>query len=104
MNATQHEREHTMIKVTIDCYGNRNDRAGARFNTPAGKKRPYLIDEAGNGVTYVCYDNAPRRAIQKGVKTGNITTIAWAFGEWDNRANLTYTATLNETLTVDMED
>ena len=92
------------MNVTIDCYGNRNDRVSDRFNTPRGKKRPYLVDEAGNGVTYVCFDNTPERAIQRSVKTGNITTIAWAFGAWDNRANLSYTATLNEPLTVDMED
>ena len=57
-----------MNTVTIDCFGNRNDRVAGRFNSPAGKKRPYLVDEAGNGVTYVCFDNAPKRAIQRGVK------------------------------------
>jgi hypothetical protein len=32
-----------MLKITIDCYGNRNDRDLDKFNAAAGKKRPYLV-------------------------------------------------------------
>ena len=93
-----------MKNVTIDCFGNRNDLHPGRFNSPAGKKRPYIVDEAGNGVTYVCFDNKPKRTIQRSIKTDNVTTITWAFGSWDDRATLNYTATLSETLTVAVED
>lgn len=94
-----------MKSVTIDCFGNRNDRNPERFNTMSGEKHPHLVD-AQEGVTYVAFDRAGTAAqpIHKIVVSGTVTTIWWGFGAWSDRATLTYDLTKNATRTVQVAE
>lgn len=95
-----------MKNVTIDCFGNRNDLHPDRFANLRGEKYPHLIDEAGNGVTYIAFDreSVAAQPIHKVIESGSITTIWWGYGAWSNRASLEYTLTKNETKTVQVDD
>ena len=59
--------------------------------------KPYMIEDAGGGVTYICYfpdDAYGKRAIKriKQVSEGGATTttVEHAYGAWADRATLTY--------------
>lgn len=93
-----------MIKVTIDCFGNRNDLAPERFCTPAGEKHAHLID-AQEGVTYIGFGPAAVVGpIHKIVTEGTVTTIWWAYGLWADRETLTYASTKNDVLTIQVAE
>ena len=94
-----------MINVTIDCYGNRNDRESVHFNRISGEKFPHLIDAQTN-VTYIAFAPADSGAqpIHKIVVSDNLTTIWWGYGTWANRASIVYDRTKNETRTIQVEE
>ena len=87
--------------MMIDCYG--HSATSERYQKRDYGKRPYLIDSVG-GTTYVCFSKASKRPIHRIVEGDGGTEILWAFGAWENRANLTYAATLNDPLTIADED
>jgi len=59
-----------------------------------GRTLPYMVEDTGTGVKYMCYNDKPQRAIQRITKTkvGTVTTtkIENAFGAWEDRATLEY--------------
>ena len=62
-----------------------------------GELLAYVVDQAGGGITYVCYfpdDASGKRAIKRITETSSggstITTIEHAYGAWNDRATLTY--------------
>ncbi len=87
--------------MMIDCYG--HAATSERYQRRDYRKLPYLI-AADGGTTYVCFSKSAKRPIHRIVESGGGTEVLWAFGAWDNRANLTYAATLNDPLTVDDAD
>jgi hypothetical protein len=59
--------------------------------------KPYIVDDAGGGVQYVCYfpddENGNRlvkRITQASTGGETLTTIEHAYGAWASRASLTY--------------
>ena len=90
------------MQIMIDCYG--HPAASERFQRENFRKRPYLVDRADDSTTYLCFDAAPRRAIHRISVNENVTEIKWAFGSWEDREFLDYSATLNEPLPVDETD
>lgn len=92
-------------KITIDCYGNRNDLDPERFNRIAGKRLPHLVDESDDNVTYIAYNRATvAQPIRKVIESDGVTTVWWGFGLWANRATLNYDLVPSETCTVDVEE
>ena len=89
------------MTTLIDCYG--HIASSKRYQRRDYKKQPYLIASDGE-VTYICFSRAAKRPIHRIVENGGDTEILWAFGAWEDRANLTYTATLNDALAVDDTD
>ncbi|MBR6240698.1 MAG: hypothetical protein IKQ82_04500 [Lentisphaeria bacterium] len=59
-----------------------------------GELEPYIIEEAGGGVTYICYTDDDNRAIRRITETEDngvtTTTVEIAFGAWADRATLDY--------------
>lgn len=59
-----------------------------------GELEPYIVEEAGNGVTYICYDDGAKRAVRRITETtaNGVTTtvIEVAYGAWADRATLDY--------------
>lgn len=58
---------------------------------------PYMIDQAGGGITYICYfpdDADGKRAVKRVTESSSggstVTTIEHAYGAWADRATLTY--------------
>lgn len=49
------------MRKTRDKYGRVYPSAGYRN----GELEPYIVEEAGDGVTYICYTDAARRAIRR---------------------------------------
>ena len=58
-----------------------------------GELEPYIIEER-SGVTYICYDDKPQRAVRRITETSSggvtTTTVEIAWGSWDDRETLTY--------------
>jgi hypothetical protein len=59
--------------------------------------KPYTIEDAGGGVTYICYfpdDENGMRAIKRITQVSEggatTTTVEHAYGAWADRATLTY--------------
>lgn len=59
--------------------------------------KPYMIEDAGGGVTYICYfpdDADGKRAIKRITQVieggATTTTVEHAYGAWADRATLTY--------------
>lgn len=50
----------------------------------------YLVDTATEGVTYRCYTNNASRLIERVTVATGLTTTEKAFGDWEDRADLTY--------------
>lgn len=93
-----------MKKVTIDWYGNRNDRSPEKFKTIAGEKHPHIID-AQQDVTYFAF--APENLVQPIHKievSGTITKIWWAYGAWADRASLNYNLRPDDVIIIDVEE
>ena len=67
------------MKTTIDCYGHRNTDS-ERFRKMKENWIEISTDAAGN------------------------TIRRWAFGAWSDRENLTYSAGLADTMTIDVEE
>lgn len=71
--------------MIIDCYGNRFPHKGFE------QKRPYMVNDDGNGVIYMCYSDAAVKPIIRVTDDGNGTiTQEWAYGSWADKATLTY--------------
>ena len=85
------------MQTLIDCYGHL--KGSVEYMNDAFAKKAYLVDTSGS-VTYICFDEKPERAIHKITVDGGTTTIAWAFGAWDDRATLAFTTPLSTPITV----
>lgn len=75
--------------MIVDCFGRRA--GSADFRNPV-EPLPYLYDAGGeNGPAYVCFDEAPTRAIHR-ITTGSdgLKKVEFAYGAWADRATLTY--------------
>lgn len=83
-----------MAKVFYDRWGNRKRKAQYLF-TPQYDLEAYIVDEATEGTTYICYSNAPKRAIRRITAADGVTTVEWSFGAWDDRASLEYVPICN---------
>ena len=79
----------------IDCYGNRSDTCDYMHK----ERVAYQIDKSTENVKYVRFSTAETCPIHKISKSGNITTIAWTYGAWADRATLTYDKDLNTAIT-----
>lgn len=90
------------MKITIDCYGYPNTDS-ARFQK---KKADWIeIADDANGNTYFRYshnDNGP--IVRLSINDDGDLIRRWAFGAWADRETLTYSAGLDEALTVDTEE
>ena len=51
--------------MIIDCYGNRFPHKGFE------QKRPYMVNDAGSGVIYMCYSDAAVKPIIRITDDGN---------------------------------
>ena len=71
-------------------------RAENSVNFRYGELEPYMIDEASDSVTYICYTDDAERAIKRITEIDNITTIEIGFGAWDDRADLTNYGPINK--------
>lgn len=91
-------------QVRIDCYGNIEGMNSTRFLNTIGEKYPVLVDEQ-DSVTYIAFDvaTAGNQPIHKITEDGTVTTIMWGYGEWSNRATITYDKTKNQPRTVNLE-
>ena len=90
------------MKKTIDCYGHRNTDS-ERFRKMKENWIEISTDAAGN--TYFRFStdaNGPIHHISTDA-AGN-TIRRWAFGAWSDRENLTYSAGLADTMTIDVEE
>lgn len=95
-----------MKRVTIDCFGNRNDLAPERFNNVRGEKRPCLVDTRED-VTYMAFARAscgPQPIHRITVVDDNVTMILWAYGSWDNREHLVYENGMQDVMTITVEE
>ena len=77
-----------MATVVYDDYGRTSDDPdfGSRSETP----EPYIVDAAGVGVIYICFDDTTTRCVRRITEADGATTVEFAIGNWENRANLTY--------------
>lgn len=51
---------------------------------------PFQVDEADANTTYIRYYNTNPCAIHRILITGTVTQMDWAYGDWADRATLTY--------------
>ena len=72
--------------MQIDQYG--FEATSVHFRNT--RLQPYKVDDAGNGATYLCFENAAEVPIHRITVSGTVTTIEWALGAWDDRAALAY--------------
>lgn len=80
----------------IDCYGNEST---SRFFQTAEKK-PFEVVKIGTKL-YIRFDNSENCAIMCVDETNaEDLKIAWTYGEWSNKENLTYDHTLNDTIAI----
>ncbi len=71
--------------MLIDCHGYRlTDRGFMKW-----RPRPYRIKTEG-GATYVCFTNDALRCIHRYTTSAGETVAEWAYGPWDDAANLVY--------------
>ena len=79
-----------MATVVYDDYGRTSDDPdfGSRSETP----EPYIVDAAGVGVIYICFADTTTRCVRRITEADGATTVEFAIGNWENRANLTYHA------------
>lgn len=84
---------------------------GFQGNVPSdpAEKSPYIVAEAGGGVTYICFtpDDANGKRVVKRIKEessggATTTTIEHAYGAWADRASLTYYP-INQAIPVEEE-
>ncbi|PWM79118.1 MAG: hypothetical protein DBX90_09385 [Lentisphaerae bacterium] len=89
------------MKQLIDCYGYPS--FSERYQRRGFEKKAFQVDAAAEGITYICFDSVTPRPIHRITVAGGITTIQWAFGDWENRAALDYSHTLNEPIEIEAE-
>ena len=83
----------------IDCYG--HEASTTKYGRREYAKSPYLVAKSGNA-TYICFSaTAGKQAIHRIREADGITDIAWAFGRWTERENLSFTTPLSSPLEVD---
>ena len=94
-----------MATVYYDRYG------GFQGTNPAPplEKLPYIVEEAGGGITYICFtpDDANGKRVVKRITEASAggattTTIEHGYGVWADRASLTYYP-INEAIPVTVE-
>ena len=91
-------------------YYNRWGQLQGANPAPPTEKLPYIVEEAGGGITYVCFtpdDENGKRVVKRitevsseGVTT---TTIEHGYGEWADKENITYYP-INEAIPVEIEE
>lgn len=80
----------------IDCYGNEST---SRFFQNAEKK-PFEVVQIGTK-KYIRFDNSENCAIMCVDETNaDDLKIAWTYGAWSNKENLSYDHSLNETIEI----
>ena len=90
------------MQTMIDCYGHPAN--SERYQRKNFAPKPFLVEKSGNSVTYVCFYDKPIRAIHKITVEGTLTTIAWAWGAWEDRESLEYVTPLDTPITVTLDD
>ena len=75
-----------MATVKYDRYG----RQAGQIDPLEGIPEPYLVDRVSAALTYICYYNTNPRAVRRITVVDTLTTVEVAYGDWDNRENLTY--------------
>lgn len=90
------------MNIMIDCY--EHPASSERYQRANFEKKAYLVDKSSESTTYVCFSSNPKRAIHRISVSGDVTEIAWAFGEWDNRTTLNFVNTLNDPIVIDETD
>ncbi len=66
------------------------DNFGRPYNPERTEPMPYQVDEASAFVTYIRYTDGSPCAIHRITIAGTVTQFDWAYGDWANRASLTY--------------
>ena len=75
-----------MAKTRIDNFGRKESTGG--YLSPI-EPMPYQIATDGS-TTYVSFFDTNPRAIHRITTAGDVKTVEFAFGKWDDRAILTY--------------
>ena len=75
-----------MAKTRVDNFGRRETSGG--YLSPV-EPLPYQVAVDGDK-TYVSFYNTNPRAIHRITTAGDVKTVEFAFGSWDERANLAY--------------
>lgn len=86
------------MNIMIDCY--EHPASSERYQRANFEKKAYLVDKSSESTTYVCFSSNPKRAIHRISVSGDVTEIAWAFGEWEDRESLTFETDLNTPLNI----
>lgn len=89
-------------KTCIDCYGNRLDLSPLRYLSRLGFKSPYLVDASNDGVTYLGFFQTDPQPIHRITENAGVTEILWAYGDWDDRANLTYETETSKPIVIEV--
>lgn len=87
-----------MIQKTIDCYGHAN--TSEHFRRTEEIPDEVKTDSSGN--TYLRYGTGANCAIHRIDGTDGMTR-RWTFGAWDERERLTYSAGMQDTITITVE-
>ena len=93
-----------MATKFFDRYGN------CQGDIPSlpGEIIPYIVEDAGGGITYICYfpDDGSGVAVKRITESSSggatTTTIEHAYGAWADRASLTYYP-INQAIPVEEE-
>lgn len=88
------------MKRTIDCYGhpNTDSERFRKIEEPVDE-----VKEDASGNVFLRFGTGQNCAIHKIDATGGVSR-RWTYGAWSNREELNYTAGMQDTLSVDMED
>lgn len=90
-----------MSKVSINKYGWPLIQAVAPEEAWHWYEHFYIIDEATQDTKYMCFTDDDKRVIWRETKNADVTTLEFSYGEWTDKANLTY-APINGSLEVDV--
>jgi len=71
--------------MLIDQYGI----SSVSENFQRRRLQPYRISVEGN-TTYICFDGDEKRPIHRITKSETERVFEWAYGSWEQRANLAY--------------
>lgn len=83
--------------AVYDDYGRTSGEVnfGSHLEVPEA----YVVDSTTEGVTYICFADAPFRCVRRVTQRDGMTTAEFSMGAWDNRATLAYQP-VNTTLEV----